>query len=588
MALNLDSIGKPIGPITNEYTWKNVILYALGVGAGFGELEYCYEKNLKVLPSFSIASILNVDFFATLAKNTNLNLAGILHGEQELVFHNPIPIEGTLTTTGCVTNIYDKGDRGALVVAEFDTFHSSGKKLYTSIITVFSRLDGGFGGSDAPAKEFIFPQREPDYVVEGAPTQDQPLLYRLTGDVFQLHVDPEFARMAGFEKPIMHGLCTHGYACRALIQSLVPGRPEQVRRMNCRFSKTLYPGEPVQTMIWKTDEGKAVWKTVHSLTGAEIITNGEFEYGDVIEEQVRFDDRVAVVTGAGAGLGRVYALELAKRGANVVVNDLGGARDGSGSGSSTAAESVVREILDLGGKAVANFDNVATSEGGENIVKAALDAFGTVDIVINNAGILRDKSFTNMEPENWAAVLAVHLNGAYNVTRPAFKVMKEKGYGRIVMTTSAAGLYGNFGQANYSAAKMALVGLMNSLKIEGSKYNIKVNTVAPLAASRLTEDIMPEDLFRKMKPEFVSPMTLFLCSEECDVTGNIYNAGMGFFNRAAVVTGSGKVVGDGIKVPDPEELMAKLDDIKDMDQGREFSHLNDQVGEIMAAFSPKS
>jgi len=465
MALNLDSIGKPIGPITKEYTWKDVVLYALGVGAGCKELQYCYEKDLKVLPSFSIASILNIDFLSTIAKSTNINLAGVLHGEQELIFHNPIPTEGTLTTTGSVTNIFDKGDKGALVVAEFDTVHSNGKKLYTSIITIFSRLDGGFGGPDAPSKTFTFPEREPDYVVEGVPSEDQPLIYRLTGDVFQLHVDPEFARMAGFEKPIMHGLCTHGYACRALIQSLVPGRPENVRRMNCRFSKTLYPGEPVKTLIWETGEGKAVWKTIHSETGAEIITNGEFEYGDVVEDLVRFDDRVAVVTGAGAGLGRCYALELAKRGAKVVVNDLGGSRDGSGKGSSTPAEDVVRQIKAFGGEAVANFDNVATPEGGENIINSALEAFGTVDIVINNAGILRDKSFTNMEKENWDAVLSVHLNGAYNVTRPAFRVMKAKGYGRIVMTTSAAGLYGNFGQTNYSAAKMALVGLMNSLKI---------------------------------------------------------------------------------------------------------------------------
>lgn len=588
MALNLDSIGKPIGPITKEYTWKDVVLYALGVGAGFKELEYCYEKDLKVLPSFSIASILNVDFFPALAKSTNINLAGILHGEQELIFHNPIPTEGTLTTTGTITNIYDKGDKGALVVAEFDTFHSNGKKLFTSIITIFSRLDGGFNGPEAPSKQVVFPEREPDHVVEGVPTEDQPLIYRLTGDVFQLHVDPEFAKMAGFEKPIMHGLCTHGYACRALVQSLVPGEPEKVRKMNCRFSKTLYPGEPLKTLIWEMGGGKAVWKTVHGETGAEIITNGEFEYGDVVEERVRFDNRVAVVTGAGGGLGRVYALELARRGARVVVNDFGAARDGSGDGTSIPAEDVVKEIRDFGGEAVANFDNVATPEGGESIIKTALDTFGSVDIVINNAGILRDKSFTKMEPENWAAVLGVHLNGAYNVTRPAFKVMKEKGYGRIIMTTSAAGLYGNFGQTNYSAAKMALIGFMNTLKIEGGKYNIKVNAVAPIAASRLTQDILPEDLFKKMKPEFVAPLTLFLCSDECPVTGNIYNVGMGFFNRAAIVTGPGTVIGDGRSIPTPEELMEQLDNVLVMDQGKEFQQLNDQIGEIMVAFSSEA
>jgi len=300
--------------------------------------------------------------------------------------------------------------------------------------------------------------------------------------------------------------------------------------------------------------------------------------------RIDFAGRVAIVTGAGGGLGRAYALELARRGAKVVVNDLGGARDGSGKGSSTPAAQVVAEIEALGGQAVANYDNVATPEGGEAIVQSALEAFGTVDIVINNAGILRDKSFLKMEPENWQAVLDVHLNGAYHVTRPAFAVMKEKGYGRVVMTTSAAGLYGNFGQTNYSAAKMGLVGLMNTLKLEGAKYGIKVNTVAPLAASRLTEDVMPPDIFEKAKPEFVVPMTLYLSSEECPVSGNIYNAGMGFFNRAAVVTGPGAVVADGEKVPSVEAVAAALDKIADLKGGKEYDQLNAQLADVMNAF----
>jgi len=196
---------------------------------------------------------------------------------------------------------------------------------------------------------------------------------------------------------------------------------------------------------------------------------------------IDFKGKVAIVTGAGAGLGKTYAIELAKRGCKVVVNDLGGARDGSGA-SHGPAQDVVDEIKKAGGEAAPNYDNVATIEGGQGIVKTAVDAFGKVDIVINNAGILRDKSFLKMDPENWNAVLAVHLGGAYNVTRPAFVKMKDQGYGRIVMTTSAAGLYGNFGQTNYSAAKLGLVGFMNTLKLEGAKYNIKANTVAPLAA----------------------------------------------------------------------------------------------------------
>jgi NAD(P)-dependent dehydrogenase (short-subunit alcohol dehydrogenase family)/acyl dehydratase/putative sterol carrier protein len=587
MALNLDAIGKKIGPFTKDYTWKDPVLYALGVGAGFSDLEYCYEKDLKVLPSYGITTM--YDFMPQIAATSNVNLAGILHGEQELIFHNPIPPEGTLTTEGAITNYYDKGEKkGALIVAEFNTYHSNGKKLFTSIVTVFSRLDGGFGGENAPAKTLSFPERDPDFIVEGKPSEDQPLVYRLSGDVFQLHVDQEFAEMAGFDKPIMHGLCTHGYACRALIQSLVPGEPEKVRLMDCRFKRPLYPGMPIKTVIWKTEDGQALWKVINADTKEIVIDNGKFEYGDIPKAEIRFDDRVAVITGAGAGLGRVYALEMAKRGARVVANDLGGARDGSGEGSSSPADQVVDEIRALGGEAVANYDNVATVEGGENIIKTALDAFGTVDIVINNAGILRDKSFLKMEPEHWQAVLDVHLNGAYHVTRPAMAVMKEKGYGRILMTTSAAGLYGNFGQTNYTAAKMGLIGLMNTLNLEGQKYNIQVNTIAPVAVSRLTEDILPPDFIDKLKPELVAPMALYLVSEQCPVSGHIYNAGLGCFNRAAMVTGPGAIVGDGQEIPTPEQLAAQWKKIADLEGAKEYQGVNEQIGDVLNAFAKSS
>jgi NAD(P)-dependent dehydrogenase (short-subunit alcohol dehydrogenase family) len=339
---------------------------------------------------------------------------------------------------------------------------------------------------------------------------------------------------------------------------------------------------PVKTVIWKTGEGKAVWRVINTETKEVVIDNGLFEYGEIPKQEIRFDGRVAIVTGAGAGLGRTYALELARRGAKVVVNDLGGARDGSGDGSKGAADKVVDEVKVLGGEAVANYDNVATAEGGENIVKSALDAFGTVDILINNAGILRDKSFVKMAPENWAGVLDVHLNGAYNVSRPAFAVMKEKGYGRILMTTSAAGLYGNFGQSNYTAAKMGLVGLMNTLKLEGQKYNIKVNTIAPVAASRLTEDILPPEFLDKLKPELVTSMALYLVSETCPASGNIYNAGLGCFNRVAVVTGPGAVVGDGQDIPTPEQLVSQWEKITTLKGAKEYQNVNEQIGDLLA------
>jgi NAD(P)-dependent dehydrogenase (short-subunit alcohol dehydrogenase family)/acyl dehydratase len=584
MALNLDAIGKKIGPYKKDYTWKDTVLYALGVGAGFSDLDYCYEKNLKVIPSFAITTL--YDFMPELATASNVNLAGILHGEHEIIFHNPIPPEGTLSTEGAITHYYDKGkDKGALIIAEFETYHSNGTRLFTSIATVFARLDGGFGGEDAPQKQIQFPDREPDFIEEAAPAPHQPLIFRLSGDVFELHVDSEFAKMAGFERPIMHGLCTHGFACRALIESLCPGQPQKVRRLDCRFKQPLYPGLPIKTLIWKIDDGKALWRVLNAASGEVVMDNGVFEYGEVVKEKIRFDGRVAIVTGAGAGLGRVYALELAKRGAKLVVNDLGGARDGSGKGSKKPAEKVVEEVKALGAEAVANYDSVATAEGGENIIKAALNAFGTVDILINNAGILRDKTFLKMEPENWQAVLDVHLNGAYNVSRPAFAVMKKKGYGRILMTTSAAGLHGNFGQTNYSAAKMGLVGLMNTLKLEGEKYNIKVNTIAPVAVSRLTADILPPEFLDKLKPELVAPMALYLVSEQCPVSGNIYNAGMGCFNRAAVVTGHGAVVGDGREIPDAEQLLAQWEKVSNLKGAKLYWNATEQIGDILQALT---
>jgi NAD(P)-dependent dehydrogenase (short-subunit alcohol dehydrogenase family) len=292
---------------------------------------------------------------------------------------------------------------------------------------------------------------------------------------------------------------------------------------------------------------------------------------------IDFTGRVAIVTGSGAGLGRCHALELAKRGAKIVVNDLGGTRDGTGSDDS-AANKVVEEIKALGGEAVPNYDNVATVAGGENIVKTAIDAFGKVDILVNNAGILRDKSFTKMEEENWDGVMAVHLRGAYCVTRPAFANMRENGYGRIVMTTSGAGLFGNFGQSNYAAAKMGLIGLTNVLKLEGGKYNIKTNVLAPVAASRLTEDVLPPEFFEKMKPDFVTPAVLYMCSEQCEDSGMIINAALGYFSRSAIVTGPGAILSDGKKIPTPEEVMENWGKITSIENPQYFNQLPEMFG----------
>ena len=241
--------------------------------------------------------------------------------------------------------------------------------------------------------------------------------------------------------------------------------------------------------------------------------------------ELGFDGKVAIITGAGGGLGRQHALLLAARGALVVVNDLGGAVDGTGA-STGAAQAVVEEITAAGGVAVADTNSVATVEGGEAIVQSAVDAFGRVDIVVNNAGILRDRSFPNMTPDLVDPVIDVHLKGAFNVTKPAWLRMREQGYGRVVSTSSAAGIFGNFGQTNYGAAKMGLVGFTRVLAVEGAKYNITANAIAPLALTRMTEDIL-RGLGDKLDPKFISPLVAYLAHESCDATGRVFSAGGG-------------------------------------------------------------
>jgi len=295
---------------------------------------------------------------------------------------------------------------------------------------------------------------------------------------------------------------------------------------------------------------------------------------------IRFDGKVAVVTGAGGGLGREYALDFAKRGAKVVVNDLGGARDGSGQ-SRSAADTVVDEIKKMGGSAVACYDSVSTVDGGENIVKAAVDAFGRVDILVNNAGILRDKTFIKMTVEEWDSVMSVHLRGAFCVTRPALAVMREQNFGRIIVTTSVSGVFGNFGQSNYGAAKMGLVGFMNVLKLEAAKYNIHINAVAPNAVSRMTQDVLPPEIAKKMLAKFNVPMVVYLCSEECAENGSIFVMGAGWFGKAAVVCGSGIALGDAKRDIPAEEVRDNFSKIANLDGAKPLSN-SAEVFQFMA------
>ncbi len=274
-----------------------------------------------------------------------------------------------------------------------------------------------------------------------------------------------------------------------------------------------------------------------------------------------FKGRVAIVTGAGGGLGRQHALALAARGAKVVVNDLGGARDGSGGGM-TAAQAVVKEIIAAGGEAIANGASVTDYEAVQAMVQQAVDAWGRVDILVNNAGVLRDKSFSKMELADFRFVVDVHLMGAVHCTKAVWALMTAQKYGRIVMTTSSSGLYGNFGQANYGAAKMALVGLMQTLSIEGAKSDIRVNCLAPTAATRMTEDLMPEAVLQALKPEAVVPAMLVLASTDAP-NRTILCAGAGTFEAAHITLTQGVHIGTDAQAP--ERLAEQLAEVRSRD-----------------------
>jgi NAD(P)-dependent dehydrogenase (short-subunit alcohol dehydrogenase family) len=274
---------------------------------------------------------------------------------------------------------------------------------------------------------------------------------------------------------------------------------------------------------------------------------------------IRFDGKVAIVTGAGGGLGRQHALELARRGAKVVVNDLGGSVDGSG-GSSAAAEAVVAEIKAFGGEAIANGSSVTDDAGVANMVKQTMDAWGRIDILVANAGILRDKSFSKMEMSDFEAVMNVHVMGTVKPAKAVWEIMKAQNYGRILVTTSSTGLYGNFGQANYGAAKLALIGFMNTMKLEGQKNNIHVNAISPVAATRMTENLMPAEVLEKLKPEYVTPAVVYLVSEEAP-TGVILTAGAGAFAQARIYETEGVYLGEGgLSVEEVRDNFARITD----------------------------
>ena len=299
--------------------------------------------------------------------------------------------------------------------------------------------------------------------------------------------------------------------------------------------------------------------------------------------EIDFTGRVAIVTGAGNGLGRSHALMLAERGASVIVNDLGGAVDGSGS-STTAADETVDLIRSMGGKAIANYDSVTDPQGAMRIVETAMNAYGRIDVLINNAGVLRDRTLAKMDMEAFRFVVDVHLIGSANCSRAVWGVMKDQGYGRIVMTTSGAGLYGNFGQSNYGAAKLGVVGLMNVLKLEGARGGITVNTVAPVAATRMTEAMMPTEALPHLRSDYISAAAAYLASDVCKDTGVILSAGAGYFACARFEECEG-VFFDTDKPATPEMILDKFSEISDFSTARPFASATDYMNKVLARFS---
>ncbi len=527
MALRLEALGEEIGPLEKEYSWRDVILYALGVGAGFDELEYVYEKGLKVIPTFSIAAVF--DFLIHLWEKSGINLAGLLHGEQEIEFHSPLPSQGRLITRGRIIHFYDMGDRGALVVGRSETTDGEGKMLFTGTTTLVARLDGNFGGEAPPKGNIKYPEKEPDYIIEDSPSPNQPLIYRLSGDFFPLHVDPDFARSAGFKGPIMHGLCTLGFACRACIKAIVPGAPERVKKISCRFSRPLYPGTPIKTLIWKTGPGSALYRVINAHTGEIVLDKGQFQWK---EEQGHHKKKHK------NGL-------LLLRGDKEVLSFIKG-----------AVEEIEEKSLEI---------NEGDAEDGE-VVKGPIEG-----LIFALPPSPPPCPFENISVVQWRERLTSTLGSLFTLSKDVFSRMKSRGKGRIIFIISPLGFYGEQGYSLVCTESMAVLGFANTLKEEGEKYNIGVNVLAPAIGPYL-----PVSHHEGVSRKIMGNLLLHLLSKDAS-TGRIYLVCGENVHHISLRTGEGVVLSRGEQVPEVEEIRDHIREICSLKHTRTYKNLGHQL-----------
>ena len=550
------------------YTDREVMLYAYGIGLGADpmdekELAFVNEavatpRALKVVPTFA-----SVAAWGAGPGEMNLNRVMVVDGERDITFHKPLATSAHITADSTVLDVFDKGkDKGAVIRHQTVLRDDKGEKLATLVASRFARGDGGFGGpSEGQPEPHKVPTRAPDKTVEITTRPDQALVYRLCGDRNPLHSDPEFAKRAGFPRPILHGMCTYGISCRGVLQTYADYDPAAFRQHAARFSSPVYPGETVTMELWKDGnvisfEAKVKTRDViviksgrtvlgydahvipsscpslvpgiHDFSGNRKDVDGRDSPAMTATDEGAgimglLDGKVALITGAGGGLGEAYAKLFAREGAAVVVNDLGGPRDGSG-GDASMAQKVVDAIKAQGGRAVANGADISTMAGGQSVFDDAIRNFGRVDILVNNAGILLDQTFAKASEAAWDKVIKVHLKGTFCCTQPVFRWMRENGGGVIVNTSSTSGLIGNFGQTNYGAAKGGIWGLSNVLAIEGRKYNIRVWTLAPGALTRMTADLPRyiENPGAALGPDGIAPAVLYMVSDlSGDQTGKV-------------------------------------------------------------------